>query len=460
MAKTYFVEYTQYINNLQNRLMRIQFRFNNILENIRRDMAAGLLSSEEGNRLLNVRMDQYVLNVDEKYSLSKSDAEFVKVYAELDDNGQLLSTILKREYLDKAQYLRDIFEAVRIFGYLDSIGDKNARITVKDALSDYYSERLRDIENKLERLAVYGESEKHTVRYKNLSNERDSLLKALKAFEQLESAPTDVFERIVSQFYKVKKSYYDWFLQMQIKQEYEDAAVYGEHCSLMEKSSDTSDTILTASDSLVKLNKELEDTNSNLFSLLTGLSSFDFSTLVNDQTKSKKRFFKKEEDNNKELLFNIFLSLLNIKGLKEYVEVVYGNGDSCVNLNSAFNIYFKSKYGEETLFVEPNKFINDIRDEIVLYFKDKLAEITHKINEINVKINSNTTLLCGNIRLGVSQANLLRDIREQYPAKRDQLMIRGFTFEELDRIYTDLKEYIGNGFSLGTDEEEIFLRKV
>jgi hypothetical protein len=36
----------------------------------------------------------------------------------------------------------------------------------------------------------------------------------------------------------------------------------------------------------------------------------------------------------------------------------------------------------------------------------------------------------------------------------------GFTMDELNRIYTNLKEFVGNGFSFGTDDEELFLRKV
>ena len=30
----------------------------------------------------------------------------------------------------------------------------------------------------------------------------------------------------------------------------------------------------------------------------------------------------------------------------------------------------------------------------------------------------------------------------------------------LDKMYAALKEFIGNGFSFGTDDEELFLRKV
>ena len=69
--------------------------------------------------------------------------------------------------------------------------------------------------------------------------------------------------------------------------------------------------------------------------------------------------------------------------------------------------------------------------------------------------------MCGNIRVGMNQAQLQRDIREQYPAKQSELLLTGFSVSELDKMYTALKEFIGNGFRFDTDDEEIiFLRKV
>lgn len=461
MTKTYFAEYTDYINDLQNRLMRIQLKFNELLNNVRRDIDNGVLSLEEGSRYLTARMDEFLGCVDSNYALSKEDTDFVREYGDLDENGQLLSTMLKREYLDKAQKLKDIFEAVRIYGYLDSLSDKDARLTVKIALNDYYSKEYTKLENKINYyLNAYGEKEKHTVRYQTLNADRLKLKKALDAFAHLEDAPDDVFDRIVSQFYKVKKMYYEWFLKMQIKQEYEEGTIYTEHCDLMDSISETGNVVLDASDEVTKLNRSLEDTNKEFFDSLAALSSFDIEAATLAVEKPKKRLFKKEEPNNKEVLFNIFVSLVTIVGVKRYIEDMYGNGEGSVSLNVAFDKYFSNKYGEDVLFVEPSKFVNDMKDEITLHYKEIIFEILNKVNTLNVKINSNTTLMCGNIRLSVDQAGLQRDIRDQYPARKDQLLISGFTMEELNRIYTDLKEFIRGGFSFGTDDEEMFLRKV
>lgn len=462
MASNYFIEYTHFLNDIQNKLMRIQLRFNGCLESIRRDIASGIISPLDGEILLRQRMDKYYGGVDSKYRLSNSDVEFIRQYAAVDNNGQLLASFLKREYLDKRDKLSAILESLRIYGYLDTLSEKDARLSVKIAMHDHYSSKLGEVEQRMSNLLqMYGDKEKHTRRYAELDEQRNKLQKALNAVATLDKVPQETFDRIVSQFYDVERKYYEWFLKMEIKREYEVGSVYQEHCDTMSSIDSTSNAILTSSDQVVKLTSELEDTNRDLFNVLMGISTFDINSALGEQEKPKKRLFGKvEEPNNKEKLLNVFIGLMSINGITSYVKEMFGNGDSSVSLNNAFYTYFNKKYGEDTMYVEPVSFINDLRDDVVSYYKDKIEDLINKINGLNVKINSNTTLMCGNIRVGMNQAGLQRDIREQYPAKRDELLIPGFTFDELERIYTDLKEFIGNGFSFGTDDEELFLRKV
>ena len=462
MASNYFIEYTHFLNDIQNKLMRIQLRFNECLESIRRDIASGIISPLDGEILLRQRKDKYYGGVDSKYRLSNSDVEFIRQYAAVDNNGQLLASFLKREYLDKRDKLSAILESLRIYGYLDTLSEKDARLSVKIAMHDHYSSKLGEVEQRMSNLLqMYGDKEKHTKRYAELDEQRNKLQKALNAVATLDKVPEETFDRIVSQFYDVERKYYEWFLKMEIKREYEVGSVYQEHCDTMSSIDSTSNAILTSSDQVVKLTRELEDTNRDLFNVLMGISTFDINSALGEQEKPKKRLFGKvEEPNNKEKLLNVFIGLMSINGITSYVKEMFGNGDSSVSLNNAFYTYFNKKYGEDTMYVDPVGFINDLRDDIVSYYKDKIEDIINKINCLNVKINSNTTLMCGNIRVGMNQAGLQRDIREQYPAKRDELLIPGFTFDELERIYTDLKEFIGNGFSFGTDDEELFLRKV
>ena len=461
MAGNYFIEYTNYINDLQYKLMKIQLRYNECIENVRRSLRDGEITEEEANVLLNQRMDMYYEQYDSKYTLSKRDVEFIRTYAALDRNGMLLASFLKSEYLDKKDKLLGILEAVKIYGYLDSLSSEDARLSVKSAMFEHYNSQLEKIENRMNNIvSMYGEKEKRSRRYLELDEQRNKLLKALNAVAGLDKAPEEVFDRIVRQFYDVDKKYYEWFLKMQIKQEYEDGTVYQEHVDTMTTISDTTTTLVNSSDEVIKLNRTLEDTNREMFNVILGISQYDVDSALALQEKPKKRMFRKEELNNKEGLFNVFVGLLTINGLKSYIEFMYGNGKDTINLNETFEVYFTKKYGEGTMYVDPNKFINDFRDDVIAYYKEKIEEIINKINVLNVKINSNTYLMCGNIIVGMNQAVLQRDIREQYPAKRDELMIVGFTMDELNRIYTDLKEFVGNGFSFGTDDEELFLRKV
>lgn len=461
MATNYFIGYMDYIHGLQYELMKIQLRYNECIDNIRRSISNGELSREDGDILLAQRMDMYYEQYDSKYRLSKRDVEYVRTYADLDRNGILLTTFLKHEYLDKRDKLIDMLESVKVYGRLNSVSYDESVLMVQDDMNKYYGEQLSDVENKMNRLvSMYGEKEKKTRRYMELEEKRNGLLKALNAIANLDKAPVESFERIVRQFYDVDKKYYEWFLKMQIKQEYEDGIVYQEHIDTIENISNTTDTVAGASDELIVVNRELENTNKEMFNVLIGISQFDVDGALALQEKPKKRLFKKEELNNKEGLFNVFIGLLGINGLKTYIEIKYGNGEDSVNLNNVFETYFNGKYGEGTLYVEPSKFISDFRDDIVYYYKEKIEELINKINILSVKINSNTTLMCGNIKVGMNQALLQKDIREQYPAKRDELIIIGFTMDELNKIYTDLKEFVGNGFSFGTDDEELFLRKV
>lgn len=462
MASNYFIEYTHYLNDLQNKLMKIQLRFNSCLENIRRDVNSGILTPEKGEELLSQRMDRYYENEDSKYTLSSRDVEFVRTYADVDRNGQILATFLKRDYLDKRDKLSAILESVRIYGYLGNLDKDNARLSVMTTMHDYYNKKLEVIENKMNNLVqMYGEKEKQTRRYLELDEQRGKLLKTLNFISNLDKVSDEQFDKVVSQFYDVDKKYYEWFLKMQIKQEYEVGTVYQEHVTTMKNISSTSATVSSACDNVTLLNKELENTNTCLFNVLIGISQFDLSSLLETQEKPKKRLFKKEEEkNNRQLLFDIFVNLLSINGMKSYVEEMYGENSNTVNLNKAFDTFMSKKYGVDINYVDVNTFVNDIRDDVVFYYKDKIADLINKINGFNVQIYSNTTLMCGNIRVGMNQALLQKQIRDQYPAKREELLIVGFTMDELERIYTDLKEFIGNGFSFGTDDEELFLRKV
>ena len=160
MAGNYFIEYTNYINDLQYKLMKIQLRYNECIENVRRTLRDGEITEEEANVLLNQRMDMYYEQYDSKYTLSKRDVEFIRTYAALDRNGMLLASFLKSEYLDKKDKLLDILEAVKIYGYLDSLSSEDARLSVKSAMFEHYNSQLEKIENRMNNLiSMYGEKE-------------------------------------------------------------------------------------------------------------------------------------------------------------------------------------------------------------------------------------------------------------------------------------------------------------
>ena len=291
MADNYFIEYTHYIHELERKLMKIQLRFNECLETIRKDINLAVLSFEEGEELLNQRMDRYYEQYDSKYTLSKSDVEFIQTYADVDNNGQVLATFLKRELLDKKEKLTAMLESIRIFGYLDNLSEEDARLSVKVAMFEHYNTQVKSLETKMNNLLqMYGEKEKHSRRYLELQEQRDKLLKALSVIEIIEQLPKEKFDRIVSQFYDVDKKYYDWYLKMQIKQEYEEGTIYQDHCVTLGNIDNSGETILDASNKLLELNEHLQKTHTALFNIMIGISKFDINKYLEQQEKFQDLF--------------------------------------------------------------------------------------------------------------------------------------------------------------------------
>lgn len=461
MANSYFVEYNEYINGLQQELMQIQFRYNECIENVKRARESGVLSNEDFEILINQRMDTYYEKFDSEFRLAKSDVDFVKTYADLDKNGILLATFLKREYFDKKDVLVGIFDSVKVYSYLDSMNSKDAKLTVKNEMFKHYNSQLHSVDEKMKRLVdIGGENERKSKRYLELEHQKRLLIKALGVIGNLENMPQEMYEKLVEQFYSVDKKYYEWFLKMQIKHEYEDGSVYQEHVDTLNGIQETSDTLVDVSEELAKENNVLDDTKKEVFNALIGVSLIDIDRYIELQRKPKRHLFRKEELNNKELLFEIFEELFAVESLKPFIKSLYVNDVIEMDLRSIFETYFSTKYGEDTLYVDFNKFLNDFRNEILYFYKEKVSRIIDKIKDLNDKISSNSTLMCDNIRVSMNQALLQKEIRDQYPARKEDLLIAGFTMVELNRIYADLKELLGNGFSFGTDGEVLSLRKV
>ena len=458
-TNNYFKEYFDFIDDLKNRIMIIQLRYNNCIEAIKRDMSSGVLDDFLGNRLLALRMDERLDNVDSKYCLSREDADFIRTYADLDNDGQVLNTFLKREYLDKHDRMLGILKAVRIFGYLDSVDPEQARLVVKQALVDYCSGEIKALEKQIKSFEdSYGEKAIHQSRYITLVNRKIELERGIRSFEQLLTADDEMLNKVVSQFYGVKRYYYDWFLKMEVKAGYESGVVYGQQCDLLRSVADSSKKAVEFSNQLVEENKKLETYNNSLFDVLRGLSSFNIDEIV--PTPKKKRFGKVVL-NNKDALFEAFVRLVTLDGVKGYIEETYGDEKHSVNLSVAFEQFFNGLYGVDTLYVESSTFLKDFKNKIIMYYKSKIGQIISKISELNAEITSRSSGICDNIGVAVKNADLQRDIREQYPAKQSELLLTGFSVSELDKMYSALKEFIGNGFSFDTDDEEIiFSRRV
>ena len=65
----FFDEYTEYINELQNRILHIQLKYDECQSLISRDFSKGFIAKEVAEKMLAVRINQFVPSMDRMYRL-------------------------------------------------------------------------------------------------------------------------------------------------------------------------------------------------------------------------------------------------------------------------------------------------------------------------------------------------------------------------------------------------------
>ena len=114
ISNNYFEEYTEFIDEIQNRIMKIQLKFNECQSLINSDYSKGFIAKEVAEKMLAVRINQFVPSMDRMYRLSKEEIDFINQYAALDSQGNVLATILKPEYIEKANMLDNILTIILV----------------------------------------------------------------------------------------------------------------------------------------------------------------------------------------------------------------------------------------------------------------------------------------------------------------------------------------------------------
>lgn len=451
--KDCFSEYSDYIDNIKNQILKIQLRYNECQSLVSLDYERGILSEDDYDILYNCRMDIYLKGFNSKYILSEEEVNIIKEYADLDKEGKVLSSVLCSKYLRKNDLYQSVFRSVKILAFYSQMDYITRRTKFKEVFLKYYLLRKKKCGEELESLErIYGDKKKNTTKYKSLIAELREINIRISYADSIIKLNDDEFMKAVASFYDVKKPYYEWYYGRLLKEEHDSGFIYGKHEESIDSLRDCYNLVGKVSSEAKEEYTECLGISRDLSDFLTGIIEFDLDELnINE----KRSFFgRNKESFNKDILLKVFVELMKIPGVWFYFDNNFEIEEN-VDVEKLFELYYKKFYGDIT-YVELASFITKFRKVIVTYYKKILSDY----DKILVKRNDTLTEIGNMLDVGINenrmQAHLINEIHNGQ--KSNSSILNGFTMAESDTMFNCLKAYINNGFSF--EESDIIKKKV
>lgn len=455
----YFQEYSDYIDELQNQILRIQLKYNSCQSAISTEFKKGFIAPEVAEKMLAVKINQYVPSTDRAYRLDKSEVDFIREYADLDSNGEIKATILKPKYFKKKALLDQILESVKTFSYFDNLDDTSKRMKLYDNLTSSIKTKIKELQGKL---ASYtrqnGENAKNTAIYAQLQSEISKCQKGIENFNQIKDCDEETLLRIISSYYKVDYSYYEWYLNMQLKSIYDNGNLSSEHIQTTESLITNVNDVKEIKNRIDILNKTINSKTRLLFNFLTEQPNISIDQNVSENN-ILSYFRKNKEKNNRDNLYEIFIKYSSLPSFLEYLQATFFKSkEKSMNLTTCFDMYLLSNYGEDTTYVDEEIFKKDLVNNTTRYFKE-IIESNQK------KLTHQLQLLEGTISLTTNKAEethtqaILQDKASTIgTSESSTFKIEGLTEEELTKVFESLNNILDNQYNFN-NTKKILTRK-
>lgn len=443
--RNFFNNYEDYLNDLQDKLFRIQIRYNECQSWAFMDYEKGLLSADDYKKINNCRMDTFIEGVNSKYVLSREEVDFVVKYGEVDTNGILLKTILKSELLDRLALLKEIFRSVVIFSYFESFDGITKRMKFKEDVVSTFGKQREDSLTFIERMKkVRGANYQNSPHYKREAEKLENANKALKFAEQIITFDDEYLTRLLSSYYGIKYRYYDWYRKMSLKEENDNGFVYQEHLGLMQGINGNISCLAQKRNLLEEEQNGIKKYSSDLINFLERIAELDLTKY--EIPKEKKSFFKRSvEVDTREILFEVFKDLILFPETFNYIvnclSVEDKPEDNAYDAKVVFDKFCTETYGEDSEAISIVSFVNDFRRAVTAYYKKVIVQYEKAIENSKKGVIDYSKTLDISFGKALAQSQVISDIHLGYTGK-ESVLLSGFTFEELESMYFSLKRYI------------------
>ncbi len=455
----FFDDYEEYLNGLRNRIFEIFNKFRDCQDRINAEYKKGFIAPAVAQKMLSVKITDYVPSTDLQYRLTKEEVDFIRTYAELDENGELLSTFLKPQYLEKSKLLGRIRNSVEVLNYFNKFDLETRKVKLKECVEEIYYKEIKSIKEKIANIKLTRPRDyEYSPQFKELAKRLESYNRTLDSLDRILNMDEEDLNHTIISFFKVNPEYYEWYVKMLLRDAYETGSVYKQHEITMTTVITQHEGIVDREEKIKKLNNKMSSLKDNLIAFLEYLLDLDYDSFE-EENKGKFKLFGKNR-NNKDLLFKMFSILVPYVATSGYFDKYREKEqeEDTINFEKCFEKYFAQTYGEDISYVELENFVEKFREELVKYYKKLIKECAVLINEENKKLNSANLVHEDDLGRALEQANLQRAIREEYNEGASKC-IGGFNAEDSKQIFLSLKEILSNGVRFGTGSEAI-IRKV
>ena len=410
--KTVLASVEEFCNECRNNLFQIRQRYEKLKANLEFDYRNGKVSPKDYEKFKNAKIDEYVPS---NYTLSLDEVNYVKKYASLNSSGEMMATLIDKKYLDYLDNLKVLYASVTTFSFFGSFSLDDRKSLFKDELQKDFDEKVS---------ALRGSEDKRREELK---------VELVKRKAIVDRCNEEQFYSCLERFYGIDYNYYAWFKKMALKDEFDNGFVFAEHV-------DVAADVVIKKDELCEVENEKRSLEEELYQGINLYHSF-VESIINyhglKDTRSLSWEFWKKKDN----FYDVFRELFGIPGVIKYFKTFNSIDDDIIHIDECYKTYIDKVYNGNVSGVDKHSFVKTLFENVLNYFKERLAELKMKIDECNEKIDIISKGLDGASQHSLEEAQLQRDIYLNLDSFND-LRLPGILDEDLTSIYEDLKEIV------------------